>query len=64
MKGKFSSMWRVVLAAGEILEDMNRNMLKQEGLFRVSGNNWGLACPFEPIVCRRELSFCVLESWY
>ena len=26
---------------------------KREGLFRVSGNNGGLACPFEPIVCRR-----------
>ena len=54
----------VVLAAGEIWKDMNRNMLKQEGLFRVAGNNWGLSCPFEPIVYWRELSFCVLKSWY
>ncbi|MBA7619253.1 hypothetical protein ES703_26590 [subsurface metagenome] len=44
----------VVLVAGEIWEDMNRNMPKQEGLFRVAGNNGGLACPFEPIVCRRK----------
>jgi len=44
---------------------MNRNMLKQEGLFRVSGNNWGLACPFEPIVCRRGYcDFCeIYHDW-
>ena len=26
-------------------------MAKQEGLYRVSGNNGGLACPFKPVVC-------------
>ncbi len=30
---------------------MNRNMPEQEGLFRISGNNKGLMCPFGPIVC-------------
>ena len=54
----------VVLAAGEIWEDMNRNVLKQQRVFRISGNNKGLGCPFKPIVCRRELSFCVLKSRY
>jgi len=40
-------------------------MLKQEGLFRVSGNNWGLACTFEPIVCRRGYcDFCeIYHDW-
>jgi len=40
-------------------------MPKQEGLFRVSGNNWGLACPFEPIVCRRGYcDFCeIYHDW-
>ncbi|MBA7620172.1 hypothetical protein ES703_27516 [subsurface metagenome] len=38
---------------------------KQEGLFRVAGNNWGLACPFEPIVCRRGYcDFCeIYHDW-
>jgi len=40
-------------------------MLKQEGLFRVAGNNWGLSCPFEPIVCRRGYcDFCeIYDDW-
>ena len=47
------------MVAGGIWKDMNRNVPKQEGLFKVSGNNWGLACPFEPIVCRRGYcDFC------
>ncbi len=25
---------------------------KLDGLFYASGNNWGLRCPFEPIICR------------
>ena len=44
-------MQAVALAAGEILEDMNRNMLKQERVFRISGNNKGLTCPFKGILC-------------
>ena len=28
----------------------------QEGLFRESGNNIGLACPFKPIIC--EVGYC------
>ncbi|GAH31723.1 unnamed protein product, partial [marine sediment metagenome] len=31
---------------------MNRNMLKQERIIRISGNNKGLTCPFKPIVCQ------------
>jgi len=40
-------------------------MPKQEGLFRVDGNNWGLSCPFEPIVCRRGYcDFCeIYHEW-
>ena len=41
----------VMLAAGETWEDMNRNMLRQERIFRISGNNKGLVCPFKRIVC-------------
>jgi len=46
----------VVLAAGEIWEDMNKNMLKQERIFRISGNNKGLTCPFKGILCQDESS--------
>ncbi len=35
---------------------------KQEGLFRVSGNNWGLVCPFSEIVCQR--GYCHLCETY
>jgi len=35
---------------------------QQQGIFRVSGNNWGLVCPFEPIVCRR--GYCDLCEIY
>jgi len=40
-------------------------MTKQEGLFRVAGNNWGLSCPFEPIDCRRGYcDFCeIYHEW-
>lgn len=41
----------VVLAAEQIWEDMNRNMLKQQRIFRISGNNRGLMCPFMSSVC-------------
>jgi len=27
-------------------------MLKQERVFRISGNNKGLMCPFKPILCQ------------
>ncbi len=42
----------VVLDAGEIWEDMNRNMLRKERVFRIFGNNKGLTCPFKGVVCQ------------
>jgi len=31
---------------------MNRNMLNQQRLFRISGNSKGLMCPFKGILCQ------------
>ena len=35
-----------------IWEDMNRNMPKQERIFRICGNSKGLVCPFKTILCQ------------
>ena len=32
---------------------MREHSKKQERIFRISGNNKGLMCPFKPIVCQK-----------